>query len=327
MIGGTKFVGRHLVERALRRGYEVTLFHRGQTNLELFPEVERILGDRETDLDRLAGRRWDAVVDTCGYVPRLVRLSVEALAGAVEHYTFISSLSVYADVSKPGMDESAEVDTLADPRVEQVDGETYGALKALCEGAAEAAMPGRVQIVRAGLIVGPHDPTDRFTYWVHRAHAGGKMLAPESPHVPVQFIDARDLADWTLDGIEQARAGVYNVTGPAQPLAFGELIETARKATEAVPEPVWVSPAFLAEHGVHGWSDLPMWLPDDDFAGWAQTDIRKAKREGFAIRPLAETMRDTLAWAVNRPPTYKWQAGLAPEREAELLKAWEAQQA
>ncbi len=326
IIGGTKFVGRHLVEDALARGWEVTLFHRGQTHPELFPQVERVFGDRGTDLSRLAGRRWDAVVDTCGYVPRVVGLSAAALADAVGHYTFISSISVYGDLSRPGADESSPVATLEDPTVETVDGGAYGALKALCEQAAEAAMPGRVLVVRPGLIVGPHDPTDRFTYWVHRASAGGTLLAPEGPQVHVQFIDARDLAAWTLDSVAHARTGVYNATGPAQPLTLGELIEAVGMATGAAPDPVWASPAFLEAQGVSPWSDLPVWIPGDEDAGWAQADIRKAIRDGLTFRPLAETVSDTLAWASARPPAYEWQAGLRAEREAALLRAWRAEQ-
>ena len=185
ILGGTVFLGRHLVEAALARGHAVTLFNRGQHNPDLFPEVERLRGDRDGDLQALEGRRWDAVVDTCGYVPRVVRASAEMLAPNVDHYTFISSISVYADTSKPGIDEQAPVGTLDDPTTEEVTGESYGPLKALCEQAAEAAMPGRVLNIRPGLIVGPHDPTDRFTYWVRRVAEGGEVLAPGNPHAPV----------------------------------------------------------------------------------------------------------------------------------------------
>ncbi len=202
VLGGTVFLGRHLVEAATARGHSVTLFNRGQHNPELYPEVEKLRGDRDSDLSALQGRRWDAVIDTCGYLPRAVRASAELLADAVDHYTFISSISVYADFHTPAMDESAPVGTLADETVEEVTGETYGPLKALCEQAAERALPGRVLNIRPGLIVGPHDPTDRFTYWPVRVARGGEVLAPGRPHVPVQVIDGRDLAEWTVRMVE-----------------------------------------------------------------------------------------------------------------------------
>src|SRR5688572_29497367 len=193
VLGGTKFLGRAVVEAAVARGHEPTLFHRGLTNPGLFPDLEHLRGDRDGGLAALQGRTWDAVIDPSGYVPRIVRASAELLADAVEHYTFISSISVYPSFPTPGMDESSPVGTLEDPTVEDVPAH-YGPLKALCEQAAEAAMPGRVFHVRAGLIVGPNDPSDRFTYWPVRVAKGGDVLAPGSPERPVQIIDVRDLA-------------------------------------------------------------------------------------------------------------------------------------
>src|SRR6478672_8232941 len=221
VLGGTQFLGRHLVEVALREGDAVTIFHRGRTNPDLFAgQVERISGDRDGGLDALAGGEWDAVVDTCGYVPRVVAASARALADRCGHYTFVSTESVYGDVGEPGLDESAPVAVLDDPATEVVDGETYGGLKALCEEAAEAAMPGRVLNVRPGLIVGPHDPSDRFTYWPRRLARGGEVLAPGSAEGLVQVIDARDLAEWAVRMVEGGKTGVYNATGPENPLTM-----------------------------------------------------------------------------------------------------------
>ena len=198
IMGGTGFLGRHLVEAALGEGHRVTLFNRGSSAPDLFPDVETIKGDRELDLSALSGRRWDAAIDTCGYVPRVVRASARLLADAVDHYTFVSSISVYPDAMEPGSDEDAPVQELLDPTVEEVTAKTYGGLKAICEQAAEEEMPGRVLNVRPGLISGPHDPTDRFTYWPRRISAGGEVLAPDSPERQVQFIDVRDLAAWIV---------------------------------------------------------------------------------------------------------------------------------
>jgi 2'-hydroxyisoflavone reductase len=217
VIGGTVFLGRALVEAALEKDHRVTLFNRGKSNPECFPEVEKLLGDREIDLSILEGRSWDVVVDTCGYVPRVVRKSAELLADAVEHYTFISTVSVYADLSTPHNDEHAAVGKIEDETIEKVTGETYGPLKALCEQAVMKAMPDRVLVVRPGLIVGPHDPSDRFTYWVQRVSRGGEVLAPKPASMPVEFIDVRDLAEWILRMVEIRETGIYNAVGPGQP--------------------------------------------------------------------------------------------------------------
>lgn len=323
VLGGTLFLGRHLVEAALARGDEVTLFNRGRTNPELFPQVESLRGDRDGDLAALRGRSWDAVIDPSARVPRWVRMTGELLADAVEHYVFISSGSVYADTSRPGVDESAPVHTIADETVEEItDPETYGALKVLCERAAEELMPGRVLSVRAGLIVGPYDPTGRFTYWVHRIGLGGDVLAPEPREQPVQLIHARDLADWILDMAEGRRAGVFNVTGPSEPLTSEELLDACVDATSSDARLVWVGEGFLVDRGVQPWSELPLWLapsrnPGD--AGFLGMDVSRALAAGLRFRPLGETIRDTLAGA--EPTT---EAGLAPERESELLEAWKA---
>jgi 2'-hydroxyisoflavone reductase len=323
VLGGTVFLGRHIVDIALQRGHEVTLFNRGQHNADLFPQVEKLRGNRDGDLAALKGRTWDAVIDTCGYVPRIVRDSAELLADAVEHYTFISSISVYADSSKPGITEDYPVFKLEDETVEQVTGETYGGLKVLCEEAAEAAMPGRVLTVRSGLIVGPNDPTDRFTYWVCRVAQGGELLAPVEPEVAIQVIDVRDQAQWILDMAEARRAGVYNVTGPDYTLTFGELFRTTQQFSGTEVDLVWAARDFLLANEVQPWSDLPLWIPaDTDDAYWSAVDISKAVNDGLTFRPLSDTVRDTLDWANSRPEDYALRAGLSPEREEELLAAW-----
>ncbi len=320
IIGGTVFLGRHLAELALARGHELTLFTRGQHNPELFPAAERLRGDRKSDLAALAGRSWDAVIDTCGYVPRDVRASAEFLAPNVGLYTFISTVSVYPTYERPGIDENEPVGVLADPSVEEVTGETYGPLKALCEQAAEAAMPGRVLTIRPGLIVGPHDPTDRFTYWPWRVARGGPFLAPEGPGYLVQYIDVRDLAAWTLTMVEAGRTGVYNATGPAAPQPLGELLAACAEAAGVPAAPVWASAAFLEEGGVQPWMELPLWVPDTpEHAGFSQISSAKAVAEGLSFRPTRETCAATLAWARTRPADHQWRAGLDAAKEGELL--------
>ena len=269
----------------------------------------------------LEGRRWDAVIDTCGYVPRLVRASADLLADSVEHYTFISSISVYADDTVPGITESSAVGTLADESVEEIDGETYGPLKALCEQAAEAAMPGRVLNVRAGLIVGPHDPTDRFTYWPARVARGGEILAPGDPEQLVQFVDVRDLSAWVIRSIETDRTGVFNVTGPAAPLSMGRFLEACTQTIESDASLTWADEPFLITHDVGPFVEMPLWVPAEH-AGLMQADCRKAIDAGLAFRPLGETLIDTLAWQATRGDEHEWRAGLAPDREIDLLEEW-----
>lgn len=319
VIGGTRFVGRHLVDAALARGHAVTLFHRGRTNPDLFPQVKTIRGDRETDLALLAGGAWDAVVDTCGYFPRIVRLSAGALRDAARAYVFISSISVYADFSKRGLHEDDAVGVLRE-ETEEITGESYGPLKALCEQAVRDVFAARALIVRPGLIVGPQDPTDRFTYWPVRVARGGEVLAPVGPEAFTQVIDARDLADFILHLIEEKIAGTFNATGLPAALTFGELLETCKQVSGSDATIRWASAEFLAQHQVAPWSDLPAWLPDDgEDAGSARVDVSRAVAAGLTFRPLAETVRDTLAWAATRSADHEWRAGLKPEREQELL--------
>ena len=322
ILGGTGFLGRHLVEAALGDGHRVTLFNRGLHEPGLFPEVEMIRGDREADLSILLGRRWDAVIDTCGYVPRVVRASAGLLADAVDHYTFVSSISVYSEDIAPGADERAPVQELADPTVEEVTGETYGGLKVLCERAAVEEMPGRVMNVRPGLISGPHDPTDRFTYWPRRISAGGEVLAPDQPGRRVQFIDVRDLAAWIVAMSAVQQTGTYNATGPDYDLRMGRLLQECEAVSDGGAELVWVSEEFLQDNGVEPFTELPLWLPRE-YAGLQAIDCGKAIAAGLAFRPLSETITDVLEWDHTRGKDKQPSAGLGPERERELLRAWQ----
>jgi 2'-hydroxyisoflavone reductase len=324
IIGGTRFLGRALVEAGLAAGHELTLFNRGQSNPGLFPNVEELHGDRDGGLAVWAGRQWDAVIDTCGYVPRIVRASAEFLKDAVGHYTFVSSISVYADFSAVGMDESAPMGTIEDETVEQITGETYGPLKALCEQAVSDVMGAdRALHVRAGLIVGPYDLSDRFTYWPYRVAKGGDVLVPGNPEAPVQIVDVRDLAAWIIRGAEAGLSGAYNATGPDRPLTMLEVVETCKEVSDSDANFVWVSDAFLQENKVGAYVEMPLWVPvEPDSAGFDTVNCQKAFGDGLTFRPLAETVRDTLAWLGTRPSDYQWRGGLKPEREVELLQKW-----
>ena len=321
IIGGTRFLGRALVDEALAAGHEITLFNRGQSNPGLYPDVEQIHGNRDGELDLLGGRRWEAVIDTCGYVPRLVRASAEYLVDAVDHYTFISSLSVYAEPLPAQLDESGQIGTIADETTEEINGETYGPLKTLCELAATRAMNGRALNVRAGLIVGPHDQSDRFTYWPARVARGGEVLAPASPEYGVQFIDVRDLARWIISATDERLTGPYNVTGPDRPLPLGLLLDACRAVSGSNVRFTWVDEVFLTAHDVAPFTELPLWVPAE-FGGFNAFAIDKALAAGLTFRPFSETVRDTLEWASQRPADYTWRNGLSAEREATLLTEW-----
>lgn len=323
ILGGTVFLGRTIAEQALAAGHEVTLFNRGKSNPAAFADVETIIGDRTTDLEKLAGRNWDAVIDPSGYVPRFVGDSARALKDSTNHYTFISTISVYKQFSQPQMDESAPVGTLEDPTVEQVTGETYGPLKALCEQAVEAELPGRALQVRAGLIVGNYDPSDRFTYWPWRVQQGGDFVAPESPALPMQIIDARDIADWVLKMAAAGKGGVYNTTGHSTTL--GNIISTTQTLVGGGGNPVYMESAFLTEQEVQPWMGLPLWIPSDDAEHQHihNISVQKAIADGLTFRSLPDTIQATLAWANSRPADYVFKAGLTAEKEAALFAAWE----
>ncbi len=317
ILGGTHFLGRHLVESALRRGHRVTLFNRGLTAPGLFSGVEEIYGDRDGSLVALNGRSWDVAIDTSGYVPRVVRASAEFLRPHVGRYVFVSSISVYANFDKEGMDEEFPVGQLADAAIEDVQA-FYGPLKALSEGAVQSVYGSDSFIVRPGLIVGPHDPTDRFTYWVRRFARGGNVLVPGTPDRRVQFIDARDLADWMMRGTESGLAGIYNVTGPSQPLTMGQLVMTLQSAIPSSGRPVWVNENFLVQHHVAEWSELPLWTTG--LPGFMAIGIQGALRAGLEFRPLVETIRDTWEW--DRARIAPMKAGMEPQREDALLAEW-----
>lgn len=331
VLGGTSFLGRHVVDAALAAGgHEITIFTRGQTNPDLFPDAERLRGDRDGGLDALANRTWDAVLDTSGYVPRVVRASAELLSSAVGQYTFVSSESVYSEMAgTTSIDEMAAVHAPPENGVEDVM-EFYGGLKLGCERAVEAALPDRTLVVRPGLIVGPHDPTNRFTYWVRRIHDGGEILAPGDPKRVVQLIDARDLAAWLLRMIDEGHTGVYNADGPAERLSMAAMLEACCEAADADPDIVWVDEVFLLARNVEPWTELPVWIPEGDPDGLGLFDNRKAIGDGLTFRPLVDTARDTLAWSLKqdrdagpRPPQGMW-AGMERSKEADLLAAWYA---
>ena len=313
LLGGPRFLGRAVTDAALAHGHELTFFNRGTTNPELYPEVERLVGDRTDGLGALAGRSWDAVVDTSGYVPRALRASVEALADS-SRYCFVSSLSVYADFADP-VSEDSPVAELGDLPEDEVTNESYGALKALCEREVVDAFRERALVVRPGLITGPHDPTGRFTYWPHRFARGGEVLAPGPPEKPTQSIDVRDLGLWIVALCEQGASGVFNATHPG--VSWHELMDTCREVTGTNATITWVDPEFLAEHEVGQWMELPLWIDDPEAEYFDRVDVERALAAGLVFRPLAETVRGALEDAQTTEA-----AGLAPEREAALLEEW-----
>jgi 2'-hydroxyisoflavone reductase len=322
ILGGTRFLGRALVHSAQAHGHQITLFNRGQSNPGLFPEIEQITGDRTTDdILQLRGRTWDAVIDPSGYAPGVVAQSAQLLANATDCYCFISSISVYADVSQPGTAEDAPVERLPEGVDESFRMEYYGALKALCEQTAERILPGKTLIIRPGLIVGEYDLSDRFTYWPWRVAQGGEVLAPGRPDYLTQFIDVRDLADWTLRMLEAHQTGIFNATGPRTPLPMNDLLEACRTVSGSNAQFTWAPEEFLLANGVEPWMEMPLWLPDSDpAAGMNQTSIEKALRHGLTFRPLDDTLRSTLTWANSRPADHAWRAGISLEREKELLQ-------
>lgn len=336
ILGGTRFLGRHLAEQALQRGHQLTLLHRGRSGPALFPEATHLLAERDGDLSVLDEGTWDAVIDTSAYVPRQVRAAAARLAGRVGSYQLVSTISVYGDIKEPGLSEDAPLALLADPATETVDGDTYGGLKALCEQAALSAYGRACLIARPGLLVGPHDPTGRFTWWTTRLQRGGEVLAPGEPGAPVQFIDARDAAAWLLMQAERQGAGVFNLTGPCPPaeapLTMGAFLETGRWVVNPAAYLTWADEAFLLREKVEPWSDLPVWVTRES-AGLQQVDIRRAVAAGLQCRPLEQTLADTAAWASAQPAAgiadgpVRPPVGLTAERESALLAAWHARPA
>src|SRR5438309_1409727 len=330
ILGGTGFTGPFQVKYALSRGHKVTVFNRGKTHPgELPKEVEQLIGDRNGQLEALKGKQWDVAIDNPTTLPAWVRDAAQILKGNVGRYVFISTISVYGE-PKTGPDEAAPTEKYegADPYKETLEAmkasgyKTYGPLKTLSESEAEKWFPGKTLIIRPGLIVGPRDETDRFTYWPVRIDRAGEVLAPGSPHDPVQFIDARDLAEWTIRMAENRHTGIYNATGPSKPLGIGKLFDEIKGALNSNAEFTWVPANFLAQQKVEAWSDMPVWAGDE--LGLARTKIDRALAKGLTFRPLAETARDTLTWFRSQPHDRqsKLRAGLTPEREAEVLAAW-----
>jgi 2'-hydroxyisoflavone reductase len=337
IIGGTIFLGRYLVEAAQSRGHEVTLFNRGRHNSELFPEVEKLRGDRRENLDALRGRSWDAVIDTCGFTPGTVRASAQLLAERVAHYTFISSISVYASFPLDGFDEEQLTGTITDKLAAEAEhfdigdrataisyGELYGPLKARSEKAVTDVLPDRSLIIRPGLVVGPHDYTDRFTYWPARVARGGEVLAPGRPRRPVRVIDARDLADWNIRMAEAQQTGIFNAGG-ADGLTMEGLLDECKAVSRSDAHFNWASEEFLKAQGVGAWVELPLWLPEE-YNGVIMARNDRAIAAGLTFRPLADTIRDTLDWVAGLPADYEWRAGLKHEHEQEILRAWRESQ-
>jgi 2'-hydroxyisoflavone reductase len=316
VLGGTLFLGRHVVEVALEREHNVTIFHRGETNPGLYADVEELLGDREGGLEPLAGRRFDAVIDTSGMTPRVVGASAELLAEA-GHYAFVSTGNVYADFAHGPLREDDPLATMNG--LNEDDRLAYGPLKAECERVVLNVFGQRALVARSGLLAGAYDPTGRFTYWPRRIARGGRVLAPAPAERLVQFIDARDTATWLIASAERRVSGVFNVVGPQLPL--DHLLVTCRAVTRSNAEIVWVDHAFLVAHEVGEWTELPLWIADPEWKDFMNKDVSRARAAGLTYRPLTETIRDALEWAQTAEGV-----GLTPEREAELLAVWQAQE-
>ena len=322
ILGGTQFIGRHLVSELLRRGHEVVLFNRGRTNPELFPQLEQYHGDRRTDLALLPPSGWDAVVDTCAYVPRDVEISTRHFASSARQYVFISTVSVF-DLKQPQINEqSRKLRLPPDADRDVMTPETYGALKALCEDVVAETFR-RATIVRPGLVAGPWDPTDRFSYWPLRVALGGDMLAPAPPDRFVQYIDARDLATFTALQIEKCESGDFNVVIPPKRNTLGEVLGASMVQSNSRPEITWVEERFLEAQGVQPWTELPLWIPQSEGApGITNVDMAKAFGAGLTFRPMETTIGDILHWQYAERRGVPLRAGLAPAREKELLAAW-----
>lgn len=326
IIGGTAFVGRAIAEYALSQGHEVSLFHRGKTNADILPEAEHLLGDRTEDMSALNGRKWDAVIDTCGYVPRVVEMSAQKLQDVADHYTFISTISVYADLeTNPNFDEEAPLATLEDETTEEITGETYGGLKVLCENVVRDYFPDSYTIVRPGLIVGPHDYTHRFAYWILRMAEGGEMLAPGNPQQPMQVIDARDLAKFTVDLTTQKVADTFHATGCGT--ALTDILDIAREVTGTDTKLTWIEDeAFLLENEIQPWMSLPLWVPAEAI-GIHTANVDKAVDAGLKFRSMQDTIQDSYEWlqATAQQSDARSQVAhgaLARDKEAEILTAW-----
>jgi 2'-hydroxyisoflavone reductase len=329
-LGGTGFIGPHQVEYAIKRGHQVTLFNRGKTHPGLFPGAEKLEGDRDGKLDALKGKTWDAVIDNSGYVPRHVRDSAQLLAKAVDQYLFVSTVGIYQAFEdgswpKDGLDENGAKATLPEPNSENV-GKYYGPLKWLCEQEVTKAFPKTATIVRPGLISGPGDPTDRFTYWPIRYAKGGEMVAPGSAADPILYIDARDLGIFCVHLVETKTNGTYNLLGPKGTLTMGELLDSCKRVTKASTTLTWVPGSFLEAQGVNKFGLFPWLDPQGSGAGGSHISRDRAFAAGLTFRPLDETVRDTVEWFRTLPAERqaKMVGGLQPDQEAKILAAWHA---
>ncbi|MCH8908298.1 MAG: epimerase [Candidatus Heimdallarchaeota archaeon] len=321
IIGGTKFLGRALVRVALDNNHNLTLFNRGKTNPDVFPEVEIIKGDRDGGLENIGDRTWDVVIDTCGYVPRIVKSSVEYLNGKVGRYVFISSISVYTESSEIDRKEDAEVIHLEDKTTEDIMGgpDNYGGLKYLCEQEVSNGFE-KSLIIRPGLIVGPYDPTHRFTYWAVRIRKGGKILIPNDVSYPIQIIDVRDLAEFTIKLSEDKVTGVFNVTGPKPDITVGHIYQTSKSFSDNDPEFVKAGDSWLLDNKVTPWSEMPLWIPDASGRALMQVNIDSAIENGLTFRSLETIIRDTLDWYDDVDgKNQKWNEGLDSSKEERLL--------
>ncbi|MEM8857332.1 MAG: NAD-dependent epimerase/dehydratase family protein [Chloroflexota bacterium] len=331
IIGGTQFVGRAMAQEALSRGHELTLFNRGKTGGDLFPEAEKLVGDRDGGLDVLTGRQWDAVIDTCGYFPRLAKDSAEKLKDSVQAYCFVSTISVYGDTSEPSIVEASPMNReLEDPATEEITGETYGTLKALCEDAVTDDFPINHLIIRPGLVTGPNDPTNRFGYWPARFAKGGDVLIPGSRDRELQHIDTRDLAAFTIHCLETGTMGDFNATGPDRVQTMQDLVTACQEAAGSASNPIFVEEAFLLENEVQPWVELPFWIPTtmDIGGGFFKFNTQKAVDAGLTFRPLLETVTDALAYENKRAEAedfHNWSMCLSPDKERDLLTKWQDQ--
>ncbi|MFJ7725278.1 SDR family oxidoreductase [Neobacillus sp. NPDC097160] len=335
ILGGTRFLGRALVEEALGRGHEITLFNRG-TNNEAFPDVEQLIGNRDSDVSLLKNRKWDVLIDTCGFAPHQIKKIAEVLRDNIEHYTFISSISVYKDWIPLNITEDYHLQPMpSEDKLKDVEAgkispyEYYGALKVLCEIEAEKHWPGRILQIRAGQLVGPFDYTDRLPYWVQRVAQGGKVLVPGRSNRRVQLIDIRDIATWVFNMAENRKAGTFNVTGPNNQLTIGELLNTCKAVINSDAEFVWVEERFLLKHKVQPWTEMPLWIPEtflleeetEPWKGAFSFNIEKAVNSGLSFRPLEDTVYDVYQWEKARKDKEP-KAGISQVREQELLEMW-----
>lgn len=331
-MGGTGFIGPHMVRALLAEGHKVTLFNRGKSNPHLFPELDKIKGDRlSADIEQVSAQKWDLIVDSSCYIPRAVDMLMAAVdKQSLQQYLFISTISVYADFSKPGLNEDSELASMVeDPESEDVS-KWYGALKVRCEEQAEIALPGRVTKVRCGLIMGPGDHTDRFTFWPERVARSKEVLAPGSGDDRLQTIDVRDLADWVTLCVNNSLVGPYNSTTRAGLYTFRDLLETCRDELNQAALLTWVPADFLEQQGVEPMEDLPLWVPPGtEFSGAWDVNAELAESKGLKTRPLAESVRDTHDWFQTQPQERRdtMKAGMSLQRQSEVLAAWEEWQA